>query len=143
MITTLMVLPATRPPPLCPPIPFLAQVGMSRRVKRFPTLTKRTTPRLLQCLRKILTVFSSSVESLKRGVITTSKDKDKVPYTIVLVGEIGVGKTLILYLIANVIADNTMDHYDFDVIDRVNGQDGSNQSQTNTARLYEFTSKTA
>jgi hypothetical protein len=47
-----------------------------------------------------------------------------------------------LEFIANVLAGNDIDHYNFDVLDHVNEQGGSNnQSQTNSARLYEFTSK--
>jgi septin family protein len=90
----------------------------------------------------VLTPFSSSVESLKKGIITTSKIKANAPYTILLVGEIGVGKTSFCELIANVVAGNDVDHYNFDILDQTNERGGSNnQSQTNSARLYELTSK--
>jgi hypothetical protein len=47
-----------------------------------------------------------------------------------------------LEFIANVLAGNDIDHCNFDILDRTNEQGGSdNQSQTNSARLYEFTSK--
>jgi hypothetical protein len=47
-----------------------------------------------------------------------------------------------LEFIANVLLGNDIDHYDFDILDRTNEQGGSdNQSQTNSVRLYEFTSK--
>jgi len=47
-----------------------------------------------------------------------------------------------LELIANVLTGNDIDHYNFNVLDHRNEQHGpSNQSQTNSARLYEFTSK--
>jgi hypothetical protein len=47
-----------------------------------------------------------------------------------------------LEYIANVLHGNDIDHFDFNILDRTNEQGGSdNQSQTNSARLYEFTSK--
>jgi hypothetical protein len=47
-------------------------------------------------------------------------------------------------LIANVLSGNGVDLYDFQVVDHSNEQDGpSNQSRTNSARLGEFTNKTA
>src|SRR5258706_16209987 len=85
-------------------------------------------------------VSSSDVESLKKGIIKTSKNRANRPYTILLVGETGVGKSSLLEYIANVLAGNEIDHYNFDILDRTNEQGGSNdQSQTNTSRLYEFT----
>ena len=90
----------------------------------------------------VLTVFSSSIESLKNGIVSVSKNDVKAPYTILLVGETGVGKSSVLELIANVLAGNDTDRYNFDVLDRTNEQDGpTNQSQTDSARIYEFTSK--
>jgi predicted GTPase len=86
-------------------------------------------------------VISSDVESLKQGIIKTSKNEGRAPYTILLVGETGVGKSSVLELIANVLIGNA-GHYDFDILDHTNEQGGSdNQSQTNSARLYEITSK--
>ena len=65
-----------------------------------------------------------------------------MPYTILLIGETGVGKSSVLELIANVLAGNDIDHYSFNFLDHTNECGGSNnQSQTNSARLYEFTSK--
>jgi len=44
-------------------------------------------------------------------------------------------------LIANVLIGKDTDHSDFTILDHTNEQGGSdNQSQTNSARLYEFTS---
>jgi len=65
-----------------------------------------------------------------------------VPYTILLVGETGVGKSSVLELIANVLAGNDIGHYNLNFLDHTNERGGSDsQSQTNSARLYEFTSK--
>src|SRR5258706_814096 len=86
-------------------------------------------------------VSSSDVGSVKEGIIKTSKTRANRPYTILLVGETGVGKSSLLEYIANVLAGNEIGHYNFDILDRTNEQGGSNgQSQTNTSRLYEFTS---
>ena len=86
--------------------------------------------------------ITSDVESLKKGIIKTSKNKANAPYTILLVGETGVGKSSVLELIANVLYGEEIDHYNFKILDRTNEQAGSdNQSKTNSARLYEFTSK--
>jgi len=85
-------------------------------------------------------VISSDVESLKQGIIKTLKNEGKAPYTILLVGETGVGKSPVLELIANVLVGN-VGHYDFDMFDHTNEQGGTdNQSQTNSAHLYEVTS---
>ena len=64
------------------------------------------------------------------------------PITILLVGETGVGKSSVLELFANVLAGKDIDHCDFDILDHTNEQGGSdNQSQTKSARLYEFKSR--
>ena len=90
----------------------------------------------------VLTVISSDVESLKQGIVKTSTNRANKSYTILLVGETGVGKSSVLELIANVLIGNDLDHYDFDTLDPTNDQCGSdNQSQTNSSRLYEFTSR--
>jgi len=84
----------------------------------------------------------SDVESLKRGIIKTSKNRAKRSYTILLVGETGVGKSSVLEFIANVLAGNDIDNYNFKILDHSNELGRPNhQSQTNSARLYEFTSK--
>ena len=85
--------------------------------------------------------FSSDVEHLRKGIIRTSKSQANVPYTILLVGETGVGKSSALELIANVVAGNDIDHYKYDIPDKTNERGGSDdQSQTNSARIYELTS---
>ena len=90
----------------------------------------------------VLIVFSSDVESLKKGIIKTLNNATQAPYTILLVGETGVGKSSFLQYIANVLAGNDVDHYDFGILDHTNEQSGpGNQSQTNSPRLCEFTSK--
>jgi len=90
----------------------------------------------------VLTLFSSNVVHLKQGMIQTRANPEKATYTILLVGETGVGKSSLLQFIANALHGNGVDHYDFDILDHTNEQGGSNsQSQTNSARIYEFTSK--
>ncbi len=89
----------------------------------------------------VLTTFISDVASLKQGIIKTAKNQANAPYTILLLGEIGVGKSSALEFIANVLAGNDIDHYNFSILDQSNEQGGSNsQSQTNLARIYELTS---
>ena len=93
----------------------------------------------------VLTVLSSNVESLKKGVIIASKNKAKAPYTTLLAGQIGVGKTLVLYLIASVFAGNDMHHYNFDInsLDHPNERGGSNcKSQTNSAQFTNSRART-
>ena len=80
--------------------------------------------------------------SLKKGIIKTSKNQIQAPYTILLVGETGVGKSSVLEFIANVLAGKSIDQYDFNILDRTNERGGSSsQSQTNSARLYDLASK--
>ena len=89
-----------------------------------------------------LTVLASDVESLKRGIIKTSNNKAKASYTLLLVGETGVGKSAVVEFIANVIAGNDIDHYSFGVLDQTNSKGDSNKwNQANSVRLYELTSK--
>ena len=72
----------------------------------------------------------------------TQGDPAKTSYTILLVGETGVGKSSLLELIANILLGNDVDHYNLYTLDHSNEQGGSdNQSQTNSVHLYEFTSK--
>ena len=86
--------------------------------------------------------MTSDVESIKRAIIKTSKNEAQAPYTILLVGETGVGKSSVLEFIANVLAGNDIDNYNFNILDHTNELGGpNNQSQTNSARLYRLTSK--
>jgi len=81
------------------------------------------------------------VQSLKQGDIKTSKNTVQAPYTILLVGETGVGKSSFLEFLANVLIGRDIGHYDLEILDPTNEQGGSdNQSQTNSARLYELKS---
>jgi len=87
-----------------------------------------------------LTAFSSDIEPLKKGIIKPSKNK--APYSILLVGETGVGKATVLELIANVFAGNAIDHHNSDALDHTNERGGTNkQTQTNLVRFYEFKTK--
>ena len=86
-------------------------------------------------------VLPSEIELIKQGIINKSKDKMKVPYTILLVGGTGVGKSSVVEFITNVLLGKDTDHYDFDILDHANEQgDSDDQSQTRGIRLYEFTS---
>ena len=86
--------------------------------------------------------FPSNVESLRKGIIKTSQNSVQAPYTILLVGETGVGKSAVLEFIANVLIGNNIDCYDFEIVDRSSEPPISlNQSQTNSARFYTLTSK--
>ena len=68
-------------------------------------------------------------------------NKANKSYTILLVGETGVGKSSVLEFIANVLAGNDINHYNFNILDQTNERGGSNnQSQTNSTRLYELMS---
>lgn len=78
------------------------------------------------------------MENLRKGTIKAS---DKNEFTILLVGETGVGKTCVLDLIANVLAGHRPDEY-VDTHDRDNEAGGpQSQSQTNSAIVYEYMSK--
>ena len=85
--------------------------------------------------------ISSNVESLRQGIIKTSRNKVQAPYTILLVGETGVGKSAVLEFIANVLIGNTLARYNFELLDHTNERGlSSNQSQTDSARFYELVS---
>ncbi|KAG7090681.1 hypothetical protein E1B28_009779 [Marasmius oreades] len=76
---------------------------------------------------------------LREGKVKTTDRKNE--FTILLVGETGVGKTSILSLIANVLAGNKPDQY-VDMHDPSNEAGGSqSRSQTNMAIVYEFKSQ--
>ena len=75
-----------------------------------------------------------------KGVIKTSGN-NQASYTILLVGETGTGKSALLEFIANVLLGKHVDYYDLGILARSNEEGGSSgQSQTNSARIYEFTS---
>ena len=90
----------------------------------------------------VLIVSPSDVKSLKMGIIKQAENEAKAPYTILLVGEAGVGKSSFLELIANVLSARTLGNYDLDILRRSNELDApTNQSKTQFSCLYEFTSK--
>ena len=92
-------------------------------------------------LASALTPVSNDILSLKKGIVKTLKNT-ATPYTILLVGETNVGKSSVLELIAKVLAGDVTDHYDFNVLEHTKERGGSvNQSETNSVRLYELTSK--
>ena len=89
----------------------------------------------------VLTVVSSDVASLRKGIIKKSKNKAQAPYTILLVGETGTGKSTFLEFVDNVLTGKDVNRYQFKTFDRSNEQGGSSgQSQTNSARVYELSS---
>ena len=52
------------------------------------------------------------------------------------------GESSVLEFMDNVPLCKDTDHYNFEILDHTNEQGGlDNQSQTNSVRLYEFTSK--
>ncbi|KAK2463003.1 hypothetical protein APHAL10511_004990 [Amanita phalloides] len=80
----------------------------------------------------------NTVKDLRNGIIKTNQNKTN-EYTILLVGETGTGKTTFLSLIANVLAGHSPE--EFVAQDQSNEAGGArNQSQTNSAKLYEFAS---
>ena len=90
----------------------------------------------------VLTVVSSDVESLRQGIIKTSENKVRPPYNILLVGETGTGKSSFLEFVDNVLTGKDVNRYEFNTLDRSNEAGGSGgQSQTNSARIYELSSK--
>lgn len=84
--------------------------------------------------------LSSDIDSLNKKAINAVNSE--TPHTILLVGDIRVGKTSVLEFIANVLAGNDIDHYDLDILGHTNERGGSDHhSQTTPARMYKLTSK--
>ena len=123
-ITLSTILLAQAPPLLTPITPSLSSTSNSTFY--FP----------------VLTVSPSDINSLMHGVVKTAKNNANAPYTILLVGETGVGKSSFLMFIANVLLGNDVHHYDRDILDHpyngpgVVGQTASSHS----SHLYEITS---
>ncbi|KAF9255381.1 hypothetical protein L218DRAFT_967371 [Marasmius fiardii PR-910] len=79
------------------------------------------------------------LEDVKRGIIKTTDGKEV--FTILLLGETGVGKTALLSFIGNVLEGHGVDQY-IDMHGMSNEKGGSqSQSQTDAATLYEFKSQ--
>ncbi|KAK2467589.1 hypothetical protein APHAL10511_000444 [Amanita phalloides] len=84
----------------------------------------------------------NTVEELRNGIIKTNQNNMN-EYTILLVGETGTGKTTFLSLIANILAGYGPKQYVV-IHDEGNEAGGArNQSQTNSAKVYEFISNNA
>jgi len=134
------VLPAARPPPPNLPTDILAPAPGRTAPDGEDSQVNSTDA--FDAPASTLTPFHSDIQSLKKGIVKTSKDPATPPYTILLVVEAGVGKSSVLELIANVLAGNDISHYDFNGLEHTNKQgDSGNQSRTNSARLYEIRSK--
>ena len=144
-----MILPVAKTSPTNL-LKIIPNAGMPRQtIRMFRTAMMRITLRQLstfQWCRWCLSSDSiaSDVESLKRGIIKTSENAPytNAPYTILLLGETGVGKSLVLEFIANVLRGNDIDYYDFNTLNQTNERGGSaSQSQTNSSQLYDFRSR--
>jgi hypothetical protein len=147
-MTRTAVLPGTYSSPMSLLPTLFAQAGPPQTSKRTslssmtritPRISSRFPPHLYT---SALTLFSSDVESLKLGIVKVSKNKAKAPYTILLVGDAGVGKSSVVEFLANVLIGKDIDHYHFGILDHIHEQGGSdNQSQTKSAHVHDIMSK--
>jgi len=80
------------------------------------------------------------VEQLRKGIIKTRKTTTR-EYTILLVGETGTGKTSLLSFFFNLLQGHTPGKYKLAHDQSNEAGGGEEQSQTQTAKLYEFVSK--
>jgi tRNA U34 5-carboxymethylaminomethyl modifying GTPase MnmE/TrmE len=83
---------------------------------------------------------TSTAESLSKGVVNTSPDKKRTEFTILLVGETGVGKTSVLSLLYNILKGFDSDHYETANDKKLEAGGSQAQSQTMSAKIYEFKS---
>ncbi|KAF8331178.1 hypothetical protein F5887DRAFT_895198 [Amanita rubescens] len=81
----------------------------------------------------------STPAELGRGIIKTDKNKSK-QFTILLVGETGTGKTSLLSLLANIVLGRNPEQFVNFNDENIEDGGGSKHSQTNEAKVYEFTS---
>ncbi|KAK2459485.1 hypothetical protein APHAL10511_008500 [Amanita phalloides] len=77
--------------------------------------------------------------NLGQGIIQTNKNQSK-EFTILLVGETGTGKTSFLSLLANIAVGHKPDEFMNFHDDSIEAGGGPRHSQTNMAKVYEFTS---
>ena len=88
------VLPAAKPPPPNLPTDLLAQA--SGRTAPDGEDSQVNFTDAFDAPASTLTPFHSDVQSLKKGIVKTSKDTATPPYTILLFVEAGVGKPSVL-----------------------------------------------
>ncbi|KAF8326954.1 hypothetical protein F5887DRAFT_968193 [Amanita rubescens] len=82
----------------------------------------------------------NNAEALGKGIVATNKNKTK-EYTILLVGETGTGKTTLLSLFANVLAGRSPSEFKPGHIQGNEAGGEENQSQTESAKIYELESQ--
>ncbi|KAF8307720.1 hypothetical protein DL93DRAFT_2101084 [Clavulina sp. PMI_390] len=83
-------------------------------------------------------ILENSVADLSKGRLATNPKKGRNAFTILIVGERGVGKTSVLNLLYNILVGNGPDNFK-PMNDYSN--EGQLQGQTETAKAYDFTSK--
>ncbi|KAF8307717.1 hypothetical protein DL93DRAFT_2171529 [Clavulina sp. PMI_390] len=83
----------------------------------------------------------STVEDLSQGRLATDPKKNRTSFTILIVGETGVGKTSVLNMFYNVLSGNGPYNLKSINDEENEGSKSQLQSQTESAKSYTFTSK--